>query len=263
MDSGSGNGASQGNGKKRKPKARSPYRVKSVSRDAKFAKVKRLRCYEEVYSMILDGFPMSEVARVIQEDRKEYTDITRGSLITVLNDFRASIPKTELISRRMPKVMIDAKERVAEGLDELKEMEKLFLLQMDRIGIDAATEKKIRKLMPSMTQEIRTAREILANYADLKMDLGLATRHMGKLQVDGNFVAGVAGRYGSEAVEKVLADPESRRKVLGAAQRLLQLSADPSQQIIDVEAEPVDDADAEVEEEAVPVEGESGVVSDH
>lgn len=227
-----------GNGKPRKPLVRSPHRLRAKSRESKFSRIKKLKCFLEVQSMILDGFPMSEVARLVQDDHKESTDITRGSLITILNDYRSAIPKADLIAKRMPKVMLDAKKEVEGGLDELAEMQKLFELQMARVSIDATTEKKIRKLMPSMTQEIRTAREILANYADLKMDLGLTTRHQGTLQVDGRFVAEMGDRYG-QAVEKVMADPESRRKVLGAAKRLLALGAKEGS-VIDVESTPVE-----------------------
>jgi hypothetical protein len=191
-----------------------------------------------VYDKLIEGYPCSEVARFIQDECKEYTDVTRGSLITQLNDFRSTIPKAEILSKKMPEVLLKAKEQVDKGLEELKELERLYRKQMERIEIDLGTEKQIKKLMPSMTAEIRAAREILESYAQIKMDLGLNTRHLGKVEVDGSISADAIAKFGSEAVARVLAAPESRRKVLSLAQKMLTMSPRAQellqQEIIDV-----------------------------
>lgn len=200
-------------------------RVHPVSRETRFLRLRSLRCYKEVHERVVQGWTPSEIARFIQDERSEYGDVTRGSLITLLNDYRNSIPRAELIAKRMPTVFNKAAEDVRQGLDALQELEKLYEIQRSRINIDAGTEKKINKLMPSMTQEIKVASEILAKYAQLQMDLGLMDRHLGKMEVDAVVVADVAGRYGSPAIGQVMQDPESRRRVLGLAQRLLQANS--------------------------------------
>jgi hypothetical protein len=184
-----------------------------------------LICFDEVYSRILDGWPLSEVARFIQDIKKEATDLTRSGLIATLQDFRQTIPAAELTKKRLTPVYINAVKEVEEGLDELKEIEKLYKLQMRRIEIDVQNENNIKKLLPTTGQEVRIAREILSTYADLKMDLGLSKRHLGQMDVDARVMADVALRYNKTEVQAVLNDPQSRKKVLGLVERLMSKSA--------------------------------------
>lgn len=210
-----------------------PAAVRPPSREPRFKRVRALQCFEEVHNRLLAGWPAAEIARFVQEERKEYDDVTRSSLVGILNDYRSSIPKAELIARRMPNDFLRAKEAVEQGLNELHELEMLYKKQMDRIGIDLATEKKINKLMPTMTQEMKAAREMLETYAQLKMDLGLTKRHIGQVELDAHLLADVAGKYGKESVVRVLGDPESRRKVLHLAEKMLSRQVDST--VVDVE----------------------------
>lgn len=200
-------------------------RIRPVSRTPGQPRVRNLKCYQEVYERIIDGWTLNEVAKFIQEIRKEATDITRAGLIATLQDFRASIPPAELTKKRMTPVFNKAKQEVEEGIDELAELERLYKLQMTRIEIDFETEKKIKKLMPSTGQEVRIAKEILSSYADLKMDLGLSKRHIGQMQVDARVMADVAVRYQKAEVQEVMNSAQSRKKVLNLVERLLSRSS--------------------------------------
>lgn len=222
-----------------------PKRMRPVSRDEGFQALRRLRCFNEVFERLKAGWAPSELARFIQDDRSEYTHATRPALMQIIQRFRDTIPPAQLFNTRIPDKFIEAKKEVEEGIDELKEMEKLYRLQMERISIDCKNEQNIKKLMPTMTQEIRVARELLAGIADLKMDLGLTTRAGEKVDVNVNVTTDV-GRYGKKSVETVMADPERRRKVLNVAERML---AFPGRlEVIDVSAtevsEPVEPAEA-------------------
>lgn len=200
----------------------SKSRVRTMSRDNdRFKRLKSLRCFPELHKRVLEGWPSTQVSRYVQDDQQEGGDLTRGALIALVNDYRQSLPRSELIAQRMPQVFNKAAEEVRQGLNELEELEKLYRVQMERIGIDLNIEKNVGKLMPSMTQEIKQAKDILATYAELKMDLGLTQRHIGQVEIDAKVIADVAGHYGSPAVGEVLSDPESRRKVLTLAQQLL------------------------------------------
>lgn len=190
-----------------------------------------MRCYEEVYSRICSGWAMTEVARFIQEERKEYTEISRNGLVQQLTEFRKTVPAGHLVQKRFPEVFDEAKEKVEKGVDELAELEELYRLQMHRVGLDFAVEKSIKKLMPSMTAEIREARQLLQAIAELKMELGVSSRASRSVDVDvnveveGELPGGIAGQFGSDAVQKVLGDPESRRKVMGVVERFMRLPA--------------------------------------
>lgn len=229
------------------------FRVRPQNRETKFVKLRSMKCFREVHERIIDGWPLAEIARFVQDERREYGDVTRDGFLNILKEYRATIPPAQLIQKRMPPTFAKAAEEVRKGLDELEELEKLYQLQMRRIGIDEGTEKKINKLMPSMTQEVRVAAEILARIASLKMDLGLSERHLGKVDIDAKIHAEVEGRYGSQAVIAVIQNPEARRKVLGLAERLLQLGGkksdlDPDATLTDVVAAAVE-AEEPVEEQ--------------
>lgn len=205
--------------------------AKPVSRDNRFKKLKSLKCFNEVYQRICAGWGMSEVARFIQDERNEYTDVSRQGLVQQLCEYRKTIPAGDLVKKRFPEVYDQAKEEVEKGIDEIKELEELYRIQMHRIGTDFATEKKIGKLMPSMTSEMREARQTLESLANLKMELGLTNRASKKVNVEvGVEVEGedageraLAEQFTSPAVREVLTNPEQRRRVMGTVERFLKL----------------------------------------
>lgn len=199
-------------------------KVRPVSRETRFARLKSLKCFKEVHDRVLAGWPVSAVASFIQKDRREYLDVSIEYLKDIVHSYRDSLPPGEVVSRRIPQFFMKAMDKVEEGLDELKELENLYRLQLGRIEIDLAIEKKIRKLVPTMTQEIREARNILESIAQLKMDLGLKDRHLGSVDVDAALVTDLKGKYGSESVSRVLGNPESVRKVLGLAEQFMRRS---------------------------------------
>jgi hypothetical protein len=207
------------------PKPKRSFRVPLRGREDGHQRIRTLLCFQEVYDRILDGWPLSEVARFIQEVRKESTDIARKGLLSALEDYRKSIPPAELTKRRLTCTYFNAAAEVEEGLDELKELEKLYKKQLKRIEIDIKNEENIKKLLPTTGQEFRIAREILSNYADLKMDLGLSKRHLGQVDVEARLLADVAVRYNKPEVQTVLSNPQSRKKVLSLVERLMSKSA--------------------------------------
>lgn len=216
--------------------------MRPVNRDEGLTKLRSLKCFNEVHERVLSGWAPSELARFIQETRNEYGHANRISLMQVLQRYRDSIPPAQLLAKRMPQAFQKAAEEVEEGVDELKELNKLYRLQMGRIDIDLLTEKKINKLMPTMTQEVRVAAELLGKIADLKMDLGLSTRHLGQVDAEVTITTDPS-KYGRDSVQKVMQDPERRRKVLNVAERILGLpgrsekTQDPEEVLRDAVAE--------------------------
>lgn len=206
-------------------------RAKPPGRDTRFQKLRALACYDEVYERICAGWSLAQVARFIQEERKEYTSITRGGLEQQLSAFRKAMPPGDLVQKRFPEVFDQAKARVERGIDVLAELEELYRIQMNRVSIDFATEKGIKKLMPSMTGEVREARQILESIAELELELGVLKRtpKEASVHVSGEVEATVSGevlaQFGDEAVQKVLENPEARRRVMGTVERFMKLPA--------------------------------------
>lgn len=228
------------NGRKRRPAA---FQIKPTRRATNFPKLRALKCFDEMHQLFLDGWSDRKIAEFIQEERHEYTDASREGLVSMLRRYRTTIPSAQLIKGRMPLCFEQAALRVAEGLDELDELWLLYAVQMERIGIEYENEKTINKLFPSMTQEIRAAREILTSIAQLKMDLGLNERQLGKIDVEAHITAHVEDRLGDPKVAKVLANPEKRRKLLGLASKLARVADEP--EVIEAKAEVVDSEPSE------------------
>jgi hypothetical protein len=217
---------SEGNGKNkntgRKPVIRPVSRITS----GPLGKLRSTHCFPEIDRRIRLGWSVSDVADMIQEEYKECTDTSKKYLRKLLDDYRKSIPPAELsmtssnslISRNATKV-------VAQGIDELIELEKLYNVQYRRIMMEVGNEEKINKLFPNTGREVFVAMKLLRQSAELKMDLGLVKRQLGHVEVTGQLAADVSDRYGKDSIGKVISDPESRRKVLGIAERLIQLGA--------------------------------------
>lgn len=204
---------------------RAQRRVKPVSRKLdKFERLRSLRCFEDVNEMITTGWPLSEIAKHIQKTKHEYTDIEELSLIYILQAYRRSLPPTSLVARRLPHAFQKASQEVRDGLDVLAEMSKLYEIQMKRVEIDFTLEKAAKKLIPSMTQEIKEARSILEGIQKMKLDLGLDERHLGTLSIDSGASDEIVTRYGKSSVRRVLEDPSASRKVLSLAERFVQIS---------------------------------------
>lgn len=215
-------------------------RIRPLSRETRFLRLRGLKCFKEVHQRILEGWPPSKVAQYVQEDRKEYTDIGRESLEAQLKEYRASLPTGAVVKERLPRFHAAQAAKVEQGFDELAEMQRLYEMQIERVNIDFKTEKNIGKLMPSMTQEMRAAREILSDIAQLKMDLGVNERHLGKMDISAKVVEDVASRY-DPAVGKAMENPESRRKLLGIAERFLTLASGEVQMPEEAEVVPAGD----------------------
>lgn len=217
--------------KKRKglnePPARNPdgsSRVQPVSRLGGFGKLRALECFPEVHDRICKGWPLAQVASYIQDECGEYRDAEQVTLIKVLQNYRESLPSGERAQHVLPKSQRDAIEKIEEELDEIKALTKLYRRQEERLEIDGQVEKNIGKLLPTMTQEIRVTVEVLKTIAQLKMDMGIHTRHLGTVDVEARLLQEVDSKYEGTEVGTVLRDPKKRRRLLNIAEHALSLS---------------------------------------
>jgi hypothetical protein len=185
-----------------------------------FHRIKSLRCFKDMREKLVDGWSLGKVAEFIQEDNGESTDISKESLIAILHKYKKTIPAGEIASKTLPPAVVDAMKEATEAFDELQALEELFKLQRSRISIDNTIEKNIKKLMPTLTQDIRVATEIALAISKLKNEKGLTPRHLGTITHD---VQGEVSHTEiiNPMVTKVLENAQSRRKVLGVMQRLL------------------------------------------
>lgn len=199
--------------------------VRPISRDdGGQTKFHALVCYPELRAKVTQGVPIPEVARWLQEEQKQYTDVTRESLTRMLYRFKQRIPpaEREKISPRAAQELLDKeRERIAFKVEPVIELEKLYLKQMERIGIDTAHEKDIGKLFGSTSNEMRLAMDMLVKLQALQAD-ALGEQGGSKGGVDPTqFSMTLAMHSSRPGVQKVVQSAESRRKVLGVARTMV------------------------------------------
>ena len=202
--------------------------VKPISRETPgaFSRLKSASNFAEIDRRVRLGWSSQDVANSIHEEFNELKDVSIKYLKKLVERYRSSLPPSEL-SLVSPTSLLgrNAAKRVAQGIDELGEIERLYEMQMRRIDIDVENERKINKLLPSTGHEIFVAMKLLKQSADLKMDLGLVKRDLGSMEITGQMAAEASVRYGRDSIGKVIADPDARRKVLAIAEKLLAIGA--------------------------------------
>lgn len=171
------------------------------------------------------GWSSPDLVRFIQEESRELDHLSAGYVRKMLDDYRKSIPPAELLlTTQNTAVAMHAAQKITNGREELEKLNELYDLQMARIKIDVENEKKINKLFQTTGREIFYAMKILKQTSDLKMDLGLAKRQLGEVSVSGAAAIQITDRY-NDGIGKVMADPDSRRKVLSMVETLMSLGA--------------------------------------
>jgi hypothetical protein len=198
--------------------------IRPVSRTAKkvATSLQDCQCFDEVDRRLRMGWSSADLQKFIQEESHELASLSANYVRKMIDEYRKSIPPAELLlTTQSTAVAMNSAARMANGLEELEKLQQLYDLQMERIKIDVETEKKINKLFPSTGREIFYAMKILNQSSQLKMDLGIAKRQLGEVSVNGSAAIAIGARHNDESVGKVMADPDSRRKVLGMVEALM------------------------------------------
>jgi len=200
--------------------------VHPISRDdGGQTKFHALDCYPELRAKVVQGTPIPEVARWLQEDKKQYVDVTRDSLTRMLYRFKQKIPPAERqqITPRAAQELLDKeRERIEFKVNPVLEMERLFRKQMDRIEIDTKHEQDIGKLFGSTSNEMRLAMDMLVKLQGLQKDaLGDGSGGKSSMDTPTFGFALTSVHQDAPGVQKVVHNPESRRKVLGVAKTMV------------------------------------------
>jgi hypothetical protein len=209
--------------------------IQPVSRERKkAAALKECRCFEEVERRLRMGHSSAKLVKFIQEDSGELTHLSPGYIRKMIDEHRKTIPPVDLaLTSKNTAVLSAANRKIANGLNELEELEVLYTKQKRRIEIEMGNEEKINKLLPQTGREIFYAMKILKQSADLKMDLGIAKRQLGEVSVTGHASVQIGERY-HDGIGGVMSNPDSRRKVLGMVQTLAALSEKANMDVADV-----------------------------
>lgn len=208
----------------------------------KFWRIKALKCYPQVYKMLMVGKPAPVIALYIQDERNEYTDVKLNSLATMLSEFRRAELGNGVLFDRMPHLVVSAAREFTDRLAELKELENLLDMQHARLddahGDVLMTGEKnphIEKMEKALQDTIRLTHQI-------KMDLNLTgSRDLGTLTIAAEKMEELHQRYG-QAGDKVFASPASRGRMLeawnAATKVVREQQGDDGSPVIEIEPEP-------------------------
>lgn len=125
-----------------------------------------------------DGETPTAIAKWLQEDMLEFTEVHEARLASEIkkyvNESLSIQERLELVKHRgaIRETIATKRERVA----VLDELEKLYALQLGRIEIDHATEKRINKLFGGLNNEIELARRMIGDIARIRQELGVDER---------------------------------------------------------------------------------------
>jgi hypothetical protein len=182
-------------------------------------RIEEMECLPGIEERISHGWPLKKVAAWVKEQGAG-AGFSSETLVTALVEYRKAMPPSKLAQHSLPSLHQEAAEQVAQGLNVLDELQKLYEIQRDRVDIDYTIEKNLKKLFKTTHKEVKEAREILVAYAQVQMDLGLTERHLGKVKVEGPAPVQVE----DPAVAGVLESPRKRQKVLAVFDRIAALT---------------------------------------
>lgn len=220
-------------------------KTRKVRKDSEggFKRLKELDCFPEIEAKVKAGISLDEVARWLQDDMFQLTDIQRESVKRQLYRYKSTLPPGELLNAvGEPLWVRTAIEKMERGIDELEELEKLYLLQLKRISGDAETEARIGKLFKGTNKEIQLATELLEKRLKLKMDLGILDRQPEKMQING--LVGHIPLQAPEGMDDRTADKTMTRMGLLANKLLRAVEQmdveDSDENVVDAECEEVE-----------------------
>lgn len=182
-----------------------------------FQKILDLHCFPEVHRRVKEGYPVSSLADYIQQECKEYLEVTRASLVSILSKYRRSLPPVEL-AKRIDPAIVEAAVVVEQKLNEVDELDKLYKIQFESVQATANLEKNIGMPVPGLSDKVRVAEGLLLSRIKIRQELGLIKKDLGTIRTQATITT---VNVGSAEMNKVLENPKSRNKVLGAVNRFL------------------------------------------
>jgi hypothetical protein len=159
---------------------------------------------------------LAEIAQYLKENVKEFSGFSVKSLIVDLSKFFKNIEEMGLENVKTQKLENE--------LNELEELAKLYKLQKARITMSFEKEKELNETTHQTSIDVLYALKILDRSAQLKMDMGLLKRDLGRIEIN-NKMIGIMASLPPEhdRYKHVLFNPESRRRILSVLDKIMRL----------------------------------------
>jgi len=200
-----------------------------------YKRILGLACFDVVMQMILCGYPIPTVADFIQNTKGESTDIKRSSLVTILSEFRTTIPVGEITAPFKPKRILDIQKDFSDAEQDLKDLS--WAIDMLKQNVEAAYQAVCDSGYPSKSLQVDldTMSRMILRRHEIKMDLGFGKgRNLGSLTVYPAIMRRVHDKHGV-LFDEIIGNPEKLSQVVSGASRLLAAAREASSEVIEGE----------------------------
>ena len=210
-------------------------------------RITSLESFPELREKLRLGWSVADVARILQEDKKELIAISRKSIEKTLLAIRTQMKPGEVVEAHLPAFVKKAAEEIESSLNEVDELWKLYSMQIKRLEMGTKNEESVGILLNTTGPEVRIAKEILDAIGKRKNDLGVRAPHQIDVNVTGQVDSGIQLQQNNTVVA-VLGNSESRKKLDGLLKKLTQfperlahLPKDTLGPVLDVPSEEMED----------------------
>lgn len=131
---------------------------------------------EKIDRMLRQGRPAAGVARMVQKEWGECTDISELSLSKMLTRYRKDIVETTVFEAMEKAGTLDRVTGLVKGMDAVEELTKACSIQKDRLTKMYTQEAKGPLLMKQVSQEMDLFATMLDKLAKLQLETGLLKR---------------------------------------------------------------------------------------
>lgn len=196
--------------------------------DVKISKIEELKCYPEVLNMIKAGYAATVIADFIQQERKEYLEVSRKGVCNTLYRYIKNMPGADIVRERLPAVYMAIVSSIKDQIDGIQAMSNLFHIQFDRLMVDYATEKAVGKLFDSNSRNVQICSDIAFKMEEMKLKVaGSYARTNPTISSSTKTIEEqndetkrkIAEKYGSR-MAAIGSDPARRRKLLDLYERI-------------------------------------------
>lgn len=175
---------------------------------------------DEVDEMLRQNVSTTDIAKMIQIDRGQLTHVTEGTLgkalaarrMELLMDCVESADPVAMEQVHTPRIPGEIARRAYNkakiSMDDMIEVESLYLSCRDRIGALMTWEQSNSRFYEDMHKEFVTAAKLIELHAKLRSELGNSGGFSMRLDIQG-----LQSQFGAK-VAGVLMKPDSRHRVL-------------------------------------------------
>jgi len=202
-------------------------------------KLQRMKCWPEVLQMIKDSVSVPKIATFIHEEKFEYLEVKRDTLIRYVYVWISK--NSNKVRDRIPVKHLAMMETMNEKIDPLEAAQMLFAIQFDRVMLDYDREKKRRTSIADNTQNLKLANEMVKTLSHLMLDKMKHKSFVARgSKPDDRGIKGVKETFEQiDRVKKIYSEkygdvpaavalnPESRRKVYNAIAKVRKGDSEP------------------------------------